>query len=135
MKQTYESVDGSKYALPETPVYVIATNKDQALLIPCFNCAEAAMVEWYLKSVLNSADVFPIKAKSFPKRQGPFLLAPGIVRDAAEWVKKKGVSKYSSKASGRAVVYLISGTARRILTPLHLKTNRDIVREQLRKGT
>ena len=128
-------MDGGRWGLPDTPLYLIAKTNNQRLLVPCFTYSEAAMVEWYLLGVLAGADIFIAKPETFPKRRGPFLLAPGIVRDAADWVKQKKVKKHSSKVSGRAIVYLIASTSRRILTPLHLKTNRDIIREQIRKGT
>jgi|JI10StandDraft_1071094.scaffolds.fasta_scaffold02886_33 hypothetical protein len=134
MKQTYLSVDGGRWGLPDTPLYLIAPTKNQTLLVPCFNYAEIALVEWYLKNTNTSQETIVVKKDTFPRRRGPFVLSSGVVRDAAEYSQAVGARKYSSRASGSLKGYLIAATARKILSPLHRKTTAEIIREQIRKG-
>ena len=108
-------------------LYVVGeTSSDAVIRVPCWNLSEAAMVECYLS---ERSCVRSIRFESCKCGE----THPGVIREAAEYVYNSNRQKFNSKASGKPSGYLIRATARRILTPLHAKKAKEIMKEQIRK--
>jgi hypothetical protein len=134
--KTFKTHTGERAPLPETPFYFIIPTLQGGLIIPCFFECETALLEYWckgthVKGIATKADQIEnyIHARGFIG-----TLRPDLIRTAAEYGKARNVQSYRRDQSPRRQ-YILKSTWNKILKPAREKNRRELLNEQIRKGS